>query len=303
VTPEPGGAARWLDVQGLRVRVYQAGAAGPPVVLLHGGGADAAGFSFRDTIPALAPSYRVFAPEWPGFGESAPLPRGWRVADLAPFLAAALDRLEVDRASLVGLSLGGAVALDVALRWPARVDRLVLVDSYGLGGSLVESYGRLGGLAAEAWIRAPAVNAWSWRVIRRLVRSPRLARWLLQATVPHRRLTRQDPLLGAFVALFRRPDAGAAWQQLQEGELLPGGRLRTDFADRLGGVTAPTLLVLGADDRAVPRSWVERAQRRIAGAQLVVVPDAGHVTPLDRPAAFNEHLRRFLSERRAAPPG
>src|SRR5262249_52740667 len=110
---------RWVDVAGLRVHYLESGQ-GPPLVLLHGGAVDAAGFSFHATIPALADRFRVLAPDWPGYGESASPPAPWGLADHVGFVEHFLDATGVARASLVGLSLGGGAALGLALDHPAR---------------------------------------------------------------------------------------------------------------------------------------------------------------------------------------
>jgi pimeloyl-ACP methyl ester carboxylesterase len=146
-------------VYGVGVRCLEAGCDDDPIVLLHGGRADAAGFSFRDVIPSLARSHRVFGLEWPGFGLSDPMPPVWKLADLMPFLPAALDELGLERVTLVGLSLGGAVALGFLLHWPTRVERLVLADSYGLGASVEDSYGRVGALGTRLFLGVPGLNA------------------------------------------------------------------------------------------------------------------------------------------------
>ena len=119
----------WLKVSGLRVRCLTAGAAGPAVLLLHGSALDAAGMSFASAISALAAGCRVFAPDLPGFGESDPMPDGWGFADYSAFLLPLLTELDLQRASLAGVSMGGGIALGFALEAPERVERLVLIDS------------------------------------------------------------------------------------------------------------------------------------------------------------------------------
>ena len=116
---------RWFEVNRLRIHYLQAGTEGCPVLLLHGGGLDAAGLSFQKTIPVLAKRHRVFAPDLPGFGQSDPMPVTWRVEECVEFVGRLLDALGLKRASLVGISMGGAFTLLA----PERVERLVLVDN------------------------------------------------------------------------------------------------------------------------------------------------------------------------------
>ena len=86
----------WIDVSRLRIHCLRGGRRGsPPVLLLHGGGLDAAGLSFRNTIPALAEQHRVFAPDWPGFGQSDAMPIRWRVEDCVDFVGRLLNALDL----------------------------------------------------------------------------------------------------------------------------------------------------------------------------------------------------------------
>jgi pimeloyl-ACP methyl ester carboxylesterase len=78
----------WFKVDGLRIHCLAAGTGGRPILLLHGGGLDAAGLSFRNAITVLARNRLVFAPDWPGFGRSAAMPSGWRVEECVAFLGA-----------------------------------------------------------------------------------------------------------------------------------------------------------------------------------------------------------------------
>jgi pimeloyl-ACP methyl ester carboxylesterase len=128
-------------------------------LLLHGGGLDAAGLSFRKTIPVLAEQHSVFAPDWPGFGLSDPMPLTWRVEECVGFVGEILDALGLRRASLVGVSMGGAFALGFTLGASERVDRLVLVDSAGLGNEIP------GGLLSYFKMRLPLFDELRWALL------------------------------------------------------------------------------------------------------------------------------------------
>ncbi len=149
------------DSGDLMTRYLTAGPVGaPPLVLLHGDGDSAV--SWRWVMPELAASYRVYAPDFPGFGDSAkPAPRG---ADYSPpffarFVGAFLDALGHERAIVIGSSLGGLVAIRFALDAPGRVGALGLVDSAGLGRAINPSFPSLTltgwGELATAWAKTP----------------------------------------------------------------------------------------------------------------------------------------------------
>jgi len=282
-----GVADRWTTVAGVRLHYLAAGDSDPPVLLLHGGGVDAAGFSFHAAIPALAACCRVLAPDWPGYGGSASPPTAWALAEHVALLGGLLDALGLARASLVGLSLGGGAALGFALQAPERVERLVLVDSYGLGEEL------LGGVVSYLFVHSP-LNRLSWAALRLLARTRRLARLTLRATLPRHPERVTEPLLDAFIRLLRQPRAGAAWRQFQRRETL-WLRYRASYLQQLPDLRVPTLLIHGANDPAVPVAWAERAHGRIPGSQLVVLPECGHVAPMEQPDACNAALLRFLA--------
>ena len=256
----------------------------PPVVLLHGGGMDAAAFSWKYTLPSLADGFRVYAPDWPGYGESGPPTRPPSVAYYVDVLGEFLDAVDLPTASLVGISMGGGVSLGYALCAPDRVRRLVLVDSYGLGGEVP------GGAPAALLVSLPRVNAATWALLRR---SRRLTALAVRAAVDPRNLSPE--LVDDAYALFRRPDAGRAWRAFQRSEVSRRG-LRTNYLDRLPDLAAPTLLVHGERDAFVPSEWSVRAAALIPDSTVRVFANCGHVPPRERPDSFVRAVREFLSD-------
>ncbi|SEO86976.1 Pimeloyl-ACP methyl ester carboxylesterase [Halogranum amylolyticum] len=261
---------------------YHVAGDGPPVVLLHGGGWDAAALSWRETVPALAETHTVYAPDLPGYGGSDPLGETPTTSSYGAFVVDFLDAIGVDAAALVGLSLGGSVALDVALSRPERVSRLVLVDSYGLGGTVPG--GSLGAL---------------------FVRIPRMAEAIEGLLARHRRLTalgvrgivhpvNLTPELVDDVWAVARDHDGRAWRAFQRNEVGFGG-LRTNYVDRLPDLSVPTLLVHGEQDALVPADWTVRAGTLIPDAEVRILPQCGHWPPRERPDRFTELVGGFLA--------
>jgi pimeloyl-ACP methyl ester carboxylesterase len=273
-----------VDANGLNVHCLASGEDGSPVLLLHGGGLDSAGFTYRHTIGPLSKEHRVFAPDWPGYGQSDRPDVEYTVPFYVGFLERLVAALGLERTSLVGLSMGGAAALGFALRAPERVEKLVLVDSYGLGGEV--PWGRLGYLM----VHAPLLGELSYALLRR---SRAMVRWSLYSLVNDRRVVTEG-MVDEVGQLLADPKAGHAWSSFQKSEVGWGG-LRTDFSDRLGRLSVPTLLVHGANDRAVPLAWARRAQERIPDCRLEVFPDCGHMPPRERPEDFARTVGRFLA--------
>jgi pimeloyl-ACP methyl ester carboxylesterase len=223
----------WFDVKGINIHCLAAGSRGHPVVILHGGGFDAAGLSFRKTIPVLARQHRVFAPDWPGFGESGAMPRNWCVEECVEFVADLLDALGLQRVTLIGLYMGGAFAVGFTLRSPKRVERLVLVDCVGLGRGIP------GGLVPYLALRLPLVDEFRWAL---LTRVPTFARRSMCAPLLDQSGTAIEEVFDEIIRLARKPGAGAAFRQLQRSEYRWRG-LRTNYLDRLSDIQVPTLIV------------------------------------------------------------
>jgi pimeloyl-ACP methyl ester carboxylesterase len=274
-----------VRVDGLRVRCLAAGKGGaPPVLLLHGGGFDCAGFSYRDAIGPLSRLRPVIAFDWPGYGGSDMPNLRCDLAYYARFLSRLMDSLGIRRAALVGLSMGGGAALSFALRSPERVEKLVLVASYGLGKDV--PYGRLG----YCLVHAPFATDLVYALLRR---SRRALRSGLRSIVWDPRAV-GDELVEEARGLLDQPASGRAFRSFRKSEVGWGG-LRTDLSDRLGGVAAPTLLIHGEHDRVVPVEWARRAHELLSDSELRVLRDCGHWPPREYPDEFNRLVADFLA--------
>ena len=247
---------------------------GIPLLLLHGFPLDHTMWSGQEP---LAESLRLIVPDQRGFGGSRDaLPES--VEQLADDAVALLDGLHVSEPAVVcGLSMGGYVAQQIAVRHPHRVRGLVLVDTKleadtpaGRAGraDLAAKVARLGqAVAAEAMI--PNLLASSDAARGRPRRAEIVA--LLRRTIL---ATPVPTIVAALAALGARPD----------------------MTDAMRGVTAPTLLVVGAEDILTPPECLERAERLMPDARLLIVPAAGHMAPLEEPETFNAALLEFLRE-------
>jgi pimeloyl-ACP methyl ester carboxylesterase len=280
----------WFEVKQLRIHCLKAGTVGSPVLLLHGGGLDAAGLSLRTTIPVLAERHCVFAPDWPGFGRSDAMPISWRVEECVDFIGEILNTFGLKRASLVGVSMGGAFALGFALRAPERIERLVLVDSAGMGDQIP------GGLFSYLTVRLPLLDEVRWAL---LVGNRTLARRSLCGALVNSEQVLSEEVLDEIIFLAKKAGAGAAFRQLQRSEYQWRG-LRTNYLNRLAEVKVPTLLVHGAEDGIVPVKWAERAHNLMKNSKIEVIPGCGHLPPVEKPDLFNRIVRNFLSSKCAA---
>jgi pimeloyl-ACP methyl ester carboxylesterase len=262
----------------LSLFLYEAGdRQAPPLVLIHGLGDEAD--SWRHVLEPLAADHRVIALDLPGFGRSDKPRRAYSLGYFARTVARLLDLLGVARPTLVGSSLGAAVAQRVALASPERVERLVLV-----GGALPLERGLPP--APLWWFLTPGVGELAYTSLRRsqdeafatlrpyyadLDALPAADREFLRERVWAR--VWSDEQRRAFLSALR-------WLAVERALRAP--QLRA----RVTGLVVPTLLVWGEHDRIVPRGAADDLLTLVSGARLEVVPGAGHLPHQERPAAF-----------------
>lgn len=274
----------WLEVDGLRIRCFVAGETGSPVMLLHGGGLDSALLSWGKVIGPLSEHYRVFAPDLPGYGQSDHPAIQYTMDYYLTFLAHLLDALHLNRISLVGLSLGGGIALGFALRFPERVEKLVLVAPYGI----------LDKVSAHKWgylfVHLPFLEKLSYWLVGR---SRRMVRWTILAGLIYDPQRLSAEVVEEVYRLARERGAGQAFLSFQRSEVRWSG-LRSNFIDRLPEISAPTLLIRGSADAAVPLSQVQRAHELLKGSDLYIMQDCRHWPQGEKPEEFNRVVLDFL---------
>jgi len=256
---------------------------GPPVVFVHG--LSGSWQNWLAQLPALSREHRVVALDLPGFGYS-PMPREEiSIAGYARMLDGLLDQLEIAAAAVVGNSMGGFIGAELAIAFPQRVERLVLVSAAGLSTHndprTVHAMPAL--LRLERIIAASA--AWVASKSEQVVRRPRLRKATMNLVVRH-----PD----------RLPAALAAEQVRGAGK--PGFILALqaligyDVRDRLPEVACPTLIVWGERDRLITVRDADVFEELIPDSRKVIFEDTGHVAMLERPEEFNELLEKFLAE-------
>ena len=275
---------REIEVEGVPTRYLTAGE-GSPLVLLHGVGDNA--LDWRWVIPTLARDHRVYAPDLPGSGGSAkPAVDRYSPVFFERFVGAFLDALGVERAAVVGNSLGGLAGLRFALSEPERVAALSLVASAGLGrkvspalrslslpgyGGIAVAWGRRRpGAAQRALGRSALLFAHPWRVPQE---------WLKEQY----RLAKLPGFLKAQLATVRA-QVGLRGQ-------------REVLLDRLPDLQTPTLVVWGERDRVLPPSQAHEAITRLPNGSLELIPNCGHLPQVEHPERFASSLARFLGEK------
>jgi pimeloyl-ACP methyl ester carboxylesterase len=246
---------------------YETQGDGPPVALLHSLGSCSEDWFLQ--LPPLSRRYTVLTLDALGHGQTAKPPGPYSIRRMAGDVAALLEALNVEPAHVVGLSMGGLIAQVLAARYPQRVRSLVLVNTF-------------------AHLRPRSLHTW-WYVLSRGV------------TLLHKDLSahaevvaremfpdpRQEPLRQVAVMRLCGNDPTG-----YRAALL--ATIRFDGRRDLARIAAPTLVIAGDQDTTVDRRAQEQLTAGIRSARLVVVPDSGHLTPIDQADVFNQLVLDFL---------
>jgi 2-hydroxy-6-oxonona-2,4-dienedioate hydrolase len=255
-------------VFGQKIQYVDVGS-GPVVVLLHGLGGNSSNWAFN--LGALSQKFRVIAPDQLGFGRSDKPLINYRVGTYADFLDKFLDELKIERASLVGNSMGGWVAALYAIKYPKRVERVVLVDAAGFAPPKEYDLSALLGLNP----------------------STREQMKYLLGLVFFNPLLKGDVAVDAALTARMMAGDGYTIQSLVESiyrneDMLDG---------KLAGVKQPTLIIWGREDGLLPLARDgERYRRELPSAQFVVFDECGHIPQVEKAAEFNAALLKFLAQ-------
>ncbi|HEX5900184.1 MAG TPA: alpha/beta hydrolase [Solirubrobacteraceae bacterium] len=272
---------RWVTVDGRRVNVVELGS-GPPIVFIHG--LSGSWQNWLEQLPVFAREHRVIALDLPGFGASEMPAQKISISGYGRIVNALLDELGAGSVAVVGNSMGGFIGIELAIRFPERVERLVLVSAAGLSIEYLRNERALA-LLNVTENRLAAYSGWLASRSDALARRPG-ARRLIFGIVAHR----PELLPGPLVAEQVRGSGKSGF--------VPALDALTDYRirDRLGEIACPTLIVWGAEDKLVPARDADEFARLIPNARKVVWAETGHVAMLERPAAFNALLAAFLAE-------
>lgn len=246
---------------------YAEAGQGDPLVLIHGLGGSRRDWELQ--WPALTPHFRMVTPDLRGHGVSPRPPGPYRIGLFAADVAMLMRRIEARPAHVVGLSLGGAVAQQLALDAPELVRSLVLVNT---AASFV----------SDGWRRRlMGVQRFAATYFRGM---DKVAADVAQRLFPHEE---QAPLRNEATARLSVNAPSAYRNSLM-------AIARFNAIDQLSSITCPTLVISGDTDYAVPMSVKERLAGGLPNSRLVVIPHSGHATPMDQPEAFNKLVLEFL---------
>jgi len=269
---------RYAKAAGLRVR-YWVGGHGEDVFLYPGLGGSAE--DWASAFTELGEGFRVWALDLPGFGRSDKPARGYSLTFFLKIVKAFMDALGIARAHHVGISMGGGIALALAIESPERVHRLVLVNSALLGRRV-----------------HPLLHVCTLPPFGELILRPRPAvveRYIVRCLADPRSAPRD--WVAVHQALACLPGAQRAFLAVLRCGMGPFGvkrRVLRPILSALPRLSAETLVVTGEKDCFIPQRYSERAASLIPRAQAVVLPGCAHLPHVERPEIFYPMLARFL---------
>jgi pimeloyl-ACP methyl ester carboxylesterase len=274
-------ASRFAEVNGVRVH-YQERGTGDALVLIHGNNSSA--YSWKDVFDELAKEFRVIALDLKGFGFTAKPEGDYRVETQAALVIGLLDQLRIERATLGGSSMGGGVALAAAINYPQRVGSLILVDSSafeeGVGGASL----------APAYVRWPYIGG---AVTALALTSDSLVRdGLRKSFYDESKVTNER------VEAYYRPLRTRGGQRA--ARLVRDQRDYTRIENSLANIRLPVLIIWGAQDELILLADGQRLHSQIAGSQLVVFDNCGHLPQEEMPERFVREVSAFMKAKREA---
>lgn len=253
---------------------YVAKGEGPPVILLHGAFFDST--LWDRNLEFLARTCRVYALDLWGFGYSARTPQpSYALYSLQ--LAAFMQALGIEKATLIGQSLGGGAAIQFGVEFPEKVDKLILVDSAGLAnpGPPAARFFKLRGVG-EALMSFPGDG-----LRKKMLKDFFLFEAETLSPELFERLTRFQKIAGTAASALAVMRSGFA-------------NALEDVLPRLAALGVPTLILWGAQDRSIPLKLGRRMHQILAGSSFYVIQDAGHAPNLEQPDLFNSRVEAFL---------
>lgn len=258
---------------GLRTNFHDSGGDGPPLLLIHGSGAGVSAWAnWRVTIPALSPQHRVIAPDMVGFGfTERPKEYQYTMENWITHAIAVMDTLGLEKFSLIGNSFGGALALGIAIRYPERVEKLILMGSVGVPFELTEGLDKVWGYTPSLENMKEVMTFFAYN---QSLMTDELAEVRYRASI-------QAGFQESFARMFPAPR-----QQWIDA--------MTFSDDEIQSITCPTLITHGREDLVIPAANAHHLFSLIENSQLHLFGKCGHWAQIEHADTFNKLVSSFL---------
>ena len=270
---------RYIDINLVKTRYWQEGNKGFPIILLHGLG------SYMESLfmlfKTLSSSHKVYAFDQIGFGKTEKPEGSYTYSFFSVFLRSFMKALEIKKASLVGWSMGGGVALQFAVDNPEMVDRLILIDSGGLGRQFTITL-RILTIPIVGELLSNVSRKNCGKKFRYMVYNPNIVQknWIdLECTMAN--------IPGVQKTILKA---------LRSGATVFGGKKKilTPILPKLESIKARTLIIWGKNDRVIPLKYAYTAKEKIPNSKLYILDNCGHAPLLEYPEKVNQKIMNFL---------
>jgi proline-specific peptidase len=267
-----------IDLSGVNVHYVEAGK-GPPLLFLHG-----LGGSWKDwsaTLPAFAASYQVMAVDFPGFGDSDQPEVKYSVEWLTEVIEKFIQERRLDEVNLVGHSMGGLVALNLATRPNSRVKRLIITDAVGIGDK-AEFMSHV----MTKKIMGPETR---WESFEGFLKDE--FRGMAENFIKDRK---PQTAREFFESVPKNPITGNPFLPMTPSVQMTASIIDFDIRPKLASIRQPTLILWGVKDHVAPPQDASFLKKEISQSKLVFFPDSGHSPMIEHPSLFNQELGKFL---------
>jgi pimeloyl-ACP methyl ester carboxylesterase len=262
------------DINGIITHVYETGA-GTPLILIHGFMGTYC--DWRRNIPELARHFSIKAFDLPGFGYSdKPVDFPYTADGYASFLMALMDKLNISKATLVGNSLGGQIALTACLKYPDRISSLVLIDSGGFPGCVKFPLFRL--------LKPPILGEALMSMI-----SPIAVRYTLGSIFKDKSSVTGD-IVSYYYNVYKTANARNVPPTVIRNVVIN----EIQITGRLKEINCPVLILWGAQDKVIPVSYAHMFKQSITESRLLIMEGAGHLPQIDKAESVNSAIIDFL---------
>ena len=271
---------QYIKVDGINTRFWSMGDEGSDVILIHGIGGYVE--MWENNIEILSRNHHVYALDLVGFGRSDKPDVPYSFPLLSKFVLDFMEALKIDRASLVGNSMGGGISLQIAINSPDKVDKLVLVNSAGLGKELTILF-RLASLSVIGWLLSRPSKKGVARILKECVYDPAVV---------------TDDFAERGYRIASLPGAHKAFLKTLRSSVNLGGlteKVLNTFFDDLHNIQAPALVIWGQQDRILPVAHASTAEGKIPNTETHIFDPCGHMPQIERPREFNTLVRDFLN--------
>ena len=271
---------RYIELDSVKIRYWSAGE-GKPIILLHGGASCIEVWSFN--IDELSKSHRVYAFDMVGAGLSDKPAANYSLDYQVGFLKRFIDAFDLDRVTLIGNSMGGAIALKFALEYPLRINKLVLISSMGLGKNIDLSKRLLAVFPFFVGLSIPSRQG-AKAVMNSCVYNPQSvpSEWI-EMSCQYFKVPNKKRMLKSIIKTNFN-----FWGQKKE--------VFEPIIDRLQNIFAPTLIFWGKQDKVIPVKHANIAAEQIPNNHLHIFDRCGHWTQVEYPQEFNRLTLNFLNQ-------